>query len=197
MWKMWSERAITATMQNSSWRPFKCQNSAPCVLLLSPFNSILSKSVPLAILTLGNKEIFSYFFLQAAHGDEKRTIVWAVLFFRQELLQIKICNFWCKNFFDCPTGLASALIAQFSFLAKSALKIVANQSRNFYVITFFNILCHFVVIAAFQICSVSVSRKFLCRLTEQIFYFYFLDHAKYRERKYSISPKKKKKRQRF
>ena len=33
------------------------------------------------------------------------------LFFRQKLLQITICNFWCKDFFDRPTGVASVLMA--------------------------------------------------------------------------------------
>ena len=66
-------------------------------------------------------------------------------FFRQKLLQITIHNFWYKIFFDHTTGLASALIAQFSFLAKSVLKmhctkIIFRQkflqikSLNFYVI---------------------------------------------------------------
>ena len=76
--------------------------------------------------------------------------------------------------------MASALIAQFGFLAKSDLKmrctkyfcqkeIVRNQNPQLlcYVI-FFDILHHYGVIAAFQICSVE---KVLCRLTEQIFFF--------------------------
>ena len=33
------------------------------------------------------------------------------IFFRQKLLQITICNFWCKDFFDRPTGVASVLMA--------------------------------------------------------------------------------------
>ena len=33
------------------------------------------------------------------------------VFFRQKLLQIKICNFWCKDFFDRPMGVASVLMA--------------------------------------------------------------------------------------
>ena len=40
------------------------------------------------------------------------------IFFRQKLLQITMHNFWCKIFFDHPTGLASALIAQFIFWQK-------------------------------------------------------------------------------
>ena len=32
------------------------------------------------------------------------------IFFRQKLLQITICNFWCKDFFDRPTGVASVLM---------------------------------------------------------------------------------------
>ena len=32
-------------------------------------------------------------------------------FFRQKLLQITIRNFWCKEFFDRPTGVASVLMA--------------------------------------------------------------------------------------
>ena len=31
--------------------------------------------------------------------------------FRQKLLQITIRNFWCKDFFDRPTGVASVLMA--------------------------------------------------------------------------------------
>ena len=33
------------------------------------------------------------------------------VFFRQKLLQITIRNFWCKDFFDRPTGVASVLMA--------------------------------------------------------------------------------------
>ena len=32
------------------------------------------------------------------------------IFFRQKLLQTTICNFWCKDFFDRPTGVASVLM---------------------------------------------------------------------------------------
>ena len=68
------------------------------------------------------------------------------------------------------TGVASALIAQFSFLVKSALKmryttfyyqtkVVTNQnSQLLCYVTFFDILHHYGVIAASQICS--VSRKY-------------------------------------
>ena len=74
------------------------------------------------------------------------------MFFRQKLLQITICNFWCKNFFDRPTGVAFALIAQFDFLAKSALemsctkfihqtKVVKIKIHNFYVMQHFSISC--------------------------------------------------------
>ena len=50
---------------------------------------------------------------------------------RQKLLQITIHNFWCNNCFDCPTGLASTLIAQFVYLAKSALKIRCTKKKKF------------------------------------------------------------------
>ena len=43
--------------------------------------------------------------------------------FKQNLLQITIHIFQCKNLFDRPMGVASALIAQFDFLAKNALKM--------------------------------------------------------------------------
>ena len=98
--------------------------------------------------------------------------------FRQKLLQITMRNFWCKNIFDRPTGVASALLAQFGFLVKSALKmrctkfsyeikVVTNQyPQVLCYVTFFDILHHYGVIAASQICSVE---KVLCRLTEQIF----------------------------
>ena len=89
------------------------------------------------------------------------------IFFRQKLLQITIRSFWCKNFFDRPTGVASALIAQFGFLVKSALKmrctkfffyqskVVTNQNLQLLCyVTFFDILQHYEVIAASQICSV-------------------------------------------
>ena len=43
--------------------------------------------------------------------------------FRQKFLQITIRNFCCKNFFDRPTGMASALIAQFLlFFGEKCLK---------------------------------------------------------------------------
>ena len=50
-------------------------------------------------------------------------------FFRQKLLQITICNFWCKDFFDRPTGVASVLMPLFGFLVKSALKM---RCTNFF-----------------------------------------------------------------
>ena len=92
------------------------------------------------------------------------------MFFRQKLLQITICNFWCKNIFDRPTGVASALLAQFGFLVKSTLKmrctkfsyqikVVTNKYPQLLCyVTFFDILHHYGVIAASQICS--VSRKY-------------------------------------
>ena len=40
--------------------------------------------------------------------------------FRQKLLQITICNFLWKTFFDRPKGLDCDLMAEFGFLAKSA-----------------------------------------------------------------------------
>ena len=101
-------------------------------------------------------------------------------FFRQKLLQITIRKFWCKTIFDRPMGLASALIALFDFLAKSALKcfvqtffqtkVVTNEKPQLLCyVTSFNILSHFGVITASQICSECV-KKVLCRLTEQIFH---------------------------
>ena len=33
------------------------------------------------------------------------------VFYRPKLLQITIRNFWCKDFFDRPTGVASVLMA--------------------------------------------------------------------------------------
>ena len=84
----------------------------------------------------------------------------------QKLLQITICNFWCKKtFFDHPMGVASALIAQFGCLMKSALKmrctkcfcqtkVVTSQNPQLLCnVTFFDILHHYGVIAASQICS--------------------------------------------
>ena len=78
-----------------------------------------------------------------------------------------------------PKGVTSALRGQFGFWAKSALKrhctkcffqteVVKNQNLQLlcYVI-FFDIVHHYGVIAASQICSVE---KVLCRLTEQIFF---------------------------
>ena len=100
-------------------------------------------------------------------------------FFRQKLLQIIIRNFWCKNVFDRPTGVASALIAQFGFLVKSALKVrctkfsyqtkvVTNQYPQLLCdVTFFDILHHYGVIAASQICS--VSRKYCAILRNRFF----------------------------
>ena len=87
-------------------------------------------------------------------------------FVRQKLLQITIRNFCCKNVFDRPTGVASALIAQFVFLGgKKYLKMRCTKffyqtkvDTNQYLqllcyITFFDILHHYGVIAASQICS--------------------------------------------
>ena len=101
------------------------------------------------------------------------------MFFKQKLLQITIRNFWCKNIFGRPAGVASALKAQCGFLVKSALKMrctnlfyqtkaVTNQNLQLLCyVRFFDILHHYGVIAASQICSVE---KVLCRLTEQIFF---------------------------
>ena len=64
-------------------------------------------------------------------------------------------NFWCKNVFDRPTSVASALKAQFGFLVKSALKmrctkfsyqtkVVTNQyPQLLYYVIFFDILHHY------------------------------------------------------
>ena len=102
------------------------------------------------------------------------------IFFRQKLLQITIHNFWCKNVFDHPTGVASALIAQFVFLVKSALKmrctklfcqtkVVTNQNLQLLCyVTFFDILHHYEVIAASQICS--VLRKYCAVLRNRFFF---------------------------
>ena len=102
-------------------------------------------------------------------------------FSRQKLLQITIRNFWCKKVFDRPTGVASALIAQFVFLVKSALKmrctkfsyqikVVTNQYPQLLCyVTFFDILHHYGVIVASQICS--VSRKYSAVLRNRFFTF--------------------------
>ena len=68
-------------------------------------------------------------------------------FFRQKLLQITICNFWCKNVFDRPTGVAFALRAQFSFWAKSALKMHCTKfffRQKLLQITIHNFWCKIV-----------------------------------------------------
>ena len=114
-------------------------------------------------------------------------------FFRQKLLQITIRNFWCKNVFDRPTGVASALKAQFGFLVKSALKMRCTKFltrqkllqiniRNFCYVTFFDILHHYGVIAGSQICS--VSRKYCAVLRNRFFTF-----STIRSIKYCIGPK--------
>ena len=102
------------------------------------------------------------------------------MFLRQKLLQITIRNFWCKDFFDRPKGVASALIAQFGFLVKSALKmrcaklfyqtkVVTNQNLQLLCyVRFFDILHHYGVIAASQICS--ASRKYCAVLRNRFFY---------------------------
>ena len=88
------------------------------------------------------------------------------MFFRQKLLQTTIRNFRCKNVFDRITSVAPALIAQFGFLVKSALKmrctkffyqtkVVTNpNSQLSCYVTFFDVLQHYGVIVASQICSV-------------------------------------------
>ena len=107
------------------------------------------------------------------------------LFFRQKLLQITIHNFWCKNVFDRPKGVASALIAQFGFLVKSTLKVrctkfsyqtkvVTNQYPQLLCnVIFFDILHHYGVIAVSQICS--VSRKYCAVLRNRFFPLVALD----------------------
>ena len=89
-----------------------------------------------------------------------------------------------QKHFDCPTGVTSALLAQFVFLVKSALKVgctkfsyqtkvVTNQYPQLLCyVTFFDILHHYGVIAASQICS--VPRKY-CAVLRNRFFFYFLN----------------------
>ena len=101
------------------------------------------------------------------------------IFSDKSLLQITIRNFWCKNVFDRPKGVASSLLAQFGFLVKSALqirctkffyqtKLVTNQyPQLLYYVTFFDILHHYGVIAASQICS--ESRKYCAVLRNRFF----------------------------
>ena len=84
-----------------------------------------------------------------------------------------------KNLFDRLTDVASALMAQFGFLAKNALimrctklfyrtKGVLNQNPQLlYNVTFFDILHHYGVIAASLICS--VSRKYCAVLRDRFF----------------------------
>ena len=86
--------------------------------------------------------------------------------FGQKLLQITIPNFWCKNVFDLPTGGASALISQFSFFGEKCLKnalykiVLPDKScykskfATFMLCNFFDILHHYGIITASQICSV-------------------------------------------
>ena len=99
---------------------------------------------------------------------------------RQKLLQITIHIFQCKYFFDRPMGVASALIAQFGFFGKKCLKnalyrsfcqtkVVTNQNLQLLCyVTFFDILHHYGVIAASQICS--VSRKYCAVLRNRFFF---------------------------
>ena len=105
------------------------------------------------------------------------------IFLRQKLLQITIRNFWCKDFFRSPKGCGLCPDGIIRFFGKKCLKnalykiffyqteVVRNQNLQLlcYVI-FFDILHHYGVIVASQICSVE---KVLCRLTEQIFFFFF------------------------
>ena len=109
------------------------------------------------------------------------------MLFGQKLLQITIRNFSCKNFFDRPTGVASALKAQFVFFfffgekcLKNALyksfyhtKVVTNQNSQLLdYVTFFDILHHYGVIAASQICS--VLRKYCAILRNRFFVVSFV-----------------------
>ena len=88
-----------------------------------------------------------------------------------------------QNVFDRPMGVASALIAQFGFLVKSALKmrctkcfyqtkVVTNQNLQLLCyVTFFDILRHYGVIAVSQICS--LSRKYCAVLRNRFFCLFF------------------------
>ena len=49
------------------------------------------------------------------------------IFLRQKLLQITIRNYWCKNLFDRPTGLASPDFTIQFFFQKSALKMCCTK----------------------------------------------------------------------
>ena len=67
--------------------------------------------------------------------------------FRQKLLQISIRNFWCKNVFDRPMGVASSLIAQFGFLVtclKNALYKIFLPDKSCYKSKF----------ATFMLCNI-------------------------------------------
>ena len=77
-----------------------------------------------------------------------------------------------------PTGVASALRAQFGFFGekclKSALYKIFLPDKSCYPlllcdVTFFNILHHYGVITASQICS--VSRKYCAVLRNRFFFF--------------------------
>ena len=84
-------------------------------------------------------------------------------------------------FLITPTGVASALMAQFSFLAKSALKMRCTKfflpdkscyklkSATFMYVLSFDILHHYRVTVASQICS--VSRKYCAVLRNRFFTF--------------------------
>ena len=101
------------------------------------------------------------------------------LFLRQKLLQITIRKFWCKDFFDRPKGFGLWPDSIIWFFGKKCLKnalykivfqtkVVKNQNLQLlcYEI-FFDILHHYGVIAASQICS--VSRKYCAVLRNRFF----------------------------
>ena len=92
------------------------------------------------------------------------------IFLRQKLLQITIRNFFCKDFFRSPKGCGLCPDGIIRFFGKKCLKnalykiffqteVVKSENLQLscYVI-FFDILHHYGVIVASQICS--VSRKY-------------------------------------
>ena len=98
-------------------------------------------------------------------------------FFRQKLLQIKIHNFWCKIFFDRPTGLASTLETQFGFLAKTALKMCCtkkfsdksyskSKATTFILSNIFRYLAPFLSYSGLR----NTSRKFCAVLRNRFFF---------------------------
>ena len=111
------------------------------------------------------------------------------MFFRQKLLQITICNFWCKKLFGSPHGCGLCPEGTICFFGEKCLKNalykifyhtkVVTKSK-FTTFRLFNIFRYLAPLWSYK----RLLRYVVCRESIVLSYttdFYFLGYTKYRE----------------